>query len=113
MVVVFKHLFYKNYVGLSFYPFIILRENHYKNDTILINHERIHLQQQKEMLIIPFYLWYVCEWLCRSMLYLNWYRAYLNISFEREAYANEHNLAYLDTRKRFAFMHYIFRPTPY
>ncbi|WP_343487902.1 hypothetical protein [Allomuricauda sp. d1] len=109
MVVVFRHFFYKNYVGLSLWPFIIVKENHHKKDTVLINHERIHLKQQQELFILPFYLWYVGEWLFRSVLYLNSYRAYQNISFEREAYANEHNADYLNTRKRFAFLNYIFR----
>lgn len=109
MVVVFKHFFYKNYVGLSLWPFIIVKENHHKKDEVLINHERIHLKQQQELLILPFYLIYVGEWLLRTLLYLNSYRAYQNISFEREAYANEHDRDYLTRRRRFAFMDYIFR----
>ncbi|UJH66430.1 hypothetical protein [Allomuricauda sp. SCSIO 65647] len=109
MVVVFRHFFYKNYVGLSLWPFIIVKERHHKKDTVLINHERIHLRQQQELLILPFYLLYVAEWLLRIVLYLNAYRAYQNISFEREAYANEHDPDYLSTRKTFGFLDYLFR----
>lgn len=109
MVVVFKHFFYKNYVGLSLWPFIIVKENHHKKDAVLINHERIHLKQQQELLILPFYFLYVGEWLFRTLLYLNSYRAYQNISFEREAYANERDSDYLTNRKAFAFFDYIFR----
>ncbi|MEM9077561.1 MAG: hypothetical protein AAGC43_10995 [Bacteroidota bacterium] len=109
MIVIFKHFFYRNYVGLSLWPFIILKENGLKNDTILINHERIHLRQQRELLIIPFYVLYVAEWLLRTVLYLNTYRAYQNISFEREAYANEKNPDYLDSRKPFSFVDYLVR----
>lgn len=109
MVVVFKHFFYRNYVGLSLWPFIIVKEDRYKNDEALINHERIHLRQQQELLILPFYILYLGEWVFRTLLYLNSYRAYKNISFEREAYANEHNPQYVRNRKTFAFLDYIFR----
>ncbi len=109
MILVFKHFFYKNYVGLSVWPFIILKEGSLKADEVLINHERIHLKQQRELLILPFYLLYISEWLFRTLLYLDSYRAYQNISFEREAYANEKDMDYLSKRKAFGFVHYLTR----
>lgn len=109
MIVIFRHFFYSNYVGLSLWPFIILKEDALKDDKVLINHERIHLRQQRELLIIPFYLWYIAEWLLRTVLYLNSYRAYQNISFEREAYANEKNPDYLSKRKPYGFLDYLLR----
>lgn len=109
MILVFKHFFYRNYVGLSLWPFIILKEDSLKTDAALINHERIHLKQQRELLIIPFYVLYVAEWLLRTLLYLDSYRAYQNISFEREAYANERDMEYLSKRKSFAFFNYLTR----
>ena len=109
MVLVFKHFFRRNYVGLTLWPFIFVKEDTLKKDVILINHEKIHLKQQRELLILPFYIWYICEWLFRTLLYLNSYRAYQNISFEREAYANENNLDYVQNRKTFSFLKYIFR----
>lgn len=109
MVLVFRHLFRKNYVGLTLWPFIIVKEQEYKEDTVLINHERIHLKQQMELLIIPFYILYVGEWLFRSLLYMDSYRAYQNISFEREAYGHEKDLGYTNHRRPFAFLQYIFR----
>ena len=102
-----KHFFYKNYVGLSLWPFIILKHDGLKEDNVLINHERIHLKQQMELLIIPFYIIYVLEWLVRSLFYLSFYRGYQNISFEREAYANEHNLKYPIERRFFSFIKYL------
>lgn len=107
MILVIKHLFYKNYVGLSLWPFIILRDDTLKGDLVLINHERIHLRQQQELLIIPFYILYSLEWLLRCMLYLDGYKAYQNISFEREAYQNEKNMEYLKERSIFNFIKYI------
>ena len=73
----------------------------------LTNHEEIHSRQQKEMLILPFFLWYGLEFLFRYLQYWNWSKAYRNISFEREAYANEYNLDYLATRKKYAWFHYL------
>ncbi|SDQ05267.1 hypothetical protein [Flagellimonas zhangzhouensis] len=109
MILVFKHFFYKNYVGLSLWPFIFLKEDSLKADEVLINHERIHLKQQQELLILPFYLLYVSEWLLRTVMYLDSYRAYQNISFEREAYANEKDMEYLRKRKTFGFLRYLTR----
>ena len=67
MILVFRHFFYKNYVGLSLWPFIFLKNRSLKNDDILINHEKIHLRQQKELLIIPFYILYLLEWSVRTI----------------------------------------------
>jgi len=86
--------------GITLFPFIILREKH-KNNKIILNHESIHIEQQKELLVVGFYLWYVIEWGIRLFMKGN---AYRNISFEKEAYDNEHNLDYLKTRKRFNFL---------
>lgn len=109
MILIFKHFFYKNYVGLSLWPFIILKDNTLKEDIVLINHEKIHLRQQEELLILPFYIWYIVEWLLRSLFYLDTYKAYQNISFEREAYYNENNLDYLNQRNFFSFIKYLWR----
>ena len=70
----------------------------------LMNHERIHTAQQREMLFVFFYLAYTLEWLARLPMRGN---AYRNISFEREAYANQRNLDYLDSRRPYAWRHYM------
>ncbi|MEX0995648.1 MAG: hypothetical protein WDZ45_01210 [Flavobacteriaceae bacterium] len=72
-----------------------------------MNHERIHLRQQLELLILPFYLWYGLEFLLRLLYFRNRYKAYRNISFEREAYSNEADLYYLKRRKFWAFIGYL------
>ena len=76
-------------------------------DRYVINHERIHTAQQRELLFVPFYIIYVLEWLFRLIQYRNRNKAYLNISFEREAYKNGKNLEYLRSRKLFAWLKYI------
>lgn len=108
MILIFRHLFYRNYVGLSFWPFIILKEDRLKGDAVLINHEKIHLQQQRELLVIPFYVLYILEWLIRTAIYLDAYRAYQNLSFEREAFAHEKDLTYLDDRTPYHFINFYF-----
>jgi hypothetical protein len=109
MVIISKYFFYRNYVGLSLWPFIILKNPELSKDRVLINHERIHLRQQEELFILPFYLWYLLEWFLKTVWYLNSYKAYRNLSFEREAYSQESDPTYLDRRKRFAFTHYLWR----
>lgn len=76
-------------------------------DKNIINHERIHTAQMRELLYIPFYILYVLEWLFRLMQYGFNKSAYYNISFEREAYANGDNLDYLKSRKPFAWTNFL------
>ncbi len=71
-------------------------------DRYVINHERIHNAQMRELLWIPFYIIYVLEWLVRLIQYANWDKAYKNISFEKEAYSHGHDLGYLRRRRKFA-----------
>lgn len=74
-----------------------------------IRHERIHTAQQQEMLFVLFYVWYVIEWIVRLILHRNSYKAYRNICFEREAYANQSNPEYLQKRKLFSFTKYLWQ----
>ncbi|WP_335967295.1 hypothetical protein [Galbibacter sp. PAP.153] len=108
MILIFKYIFPKRYVGLTLWPLIILKDGSLKKDAILINHERIHLKQQVELLILPFYLLYIMEWLIGLCYYGNFVEAYRNISFEKEAYQNEWNLNYLKERPRWHFLKYVF-----
>ena len=107
MILVSKYLIPKGYSGLTIYPFVFLKHRSSKTDDVLINHERIHLRQQLEMLILPFYVLYVLEFIFRYFQYKNWYLAYVNISFERESYLNEGNLNYLNERKSWTFLKYL------
>lgn len=76
-------------------------------DKYVVNHERIHTAQQREMLFLPFYIVYVLEWLVRLIQYRNHHKAYMNISFEREAYFNGNDLGYLPRRRHFAWLRYL------
>ena len=72
----------------------------------LLNHERIHTAQQREMLFVFFYIAYFFEWIIRLFMRGN---AYRNISFEREAHGNQRNLNYLSSRPHYAWIHYMRR----
>ncbi|HEY9542968.1 MULTISPECIES: hypothetical protein [Bacteroidales] len=73
----------------------------------VLNHELIHTKQMQELLFVTFYVWYLLEWLVRLVMYRDRHKAYRNISFEREAYANQCNWDYNKERKRYAFIRYI------
>lgn len=107
MILITRHFFHSRYVGLTLWPFIFLKERALKLDQALVNHERIHLKQQQELLVLPFYGWYLLEWLIRMLYKGNRYKAYRSISFEREAYANEDNPHYLKERKPWRFLRYL------
>lgn len=69
----------------------------------VINHEKIHTAQMRELLYVPFYLIYVLEWLIRLVQFRGKvYESYYNISFEKEAYRHGEDLDYLKHRRRFS-----------
>lgn len=104
-IIINRHFVPKGYSGITLFPFIFVTKKEYLKNPYFINHEKIHLQQQKELLVIFFYIWYVTDFLLKYIKHRNWETAYRNIIFEREAYQNEHNLNYLKTRKIFGFLH--------
>lgn len=105
-MIVFSKYKLNKYIAITIWPFIIINKK-YKGNDVLINHEKIHLKQQVELLWLPFFIWYFIEFLVRYVQYKNWHLAYLNISFEREARDNECNFLYLKNRKLFSFYSYL------
>lgn len=107
ILIINKYILKKGFLGVSIWPFVILKEKTLSADPVFMNHEKIHLRQQIELLIIPFYIWYLAEFILKYIFYRNAYLAYRNISFEREAYQNEADLFYLKKRrfwKSFSFL---------
>ncbi len=92
--------------AITLYPFILLHHPHDQADAVLINHERIHIRQQAELLVLPFYVGYLLEYMAGRLRGKSHLQAYLNIRFEQEAFQNEHDLSYLSTRPRFGFRYY-------
>lgn len=119
---------FEGFVALTIWPFVFVRRSEEgKYDSVADNHEHIHGEQQQEMLgagallggllimltgslwwllLLPAYFWwYLIEYALRSMFGTG--NAYRNISFEREAYANEKDFDY--NRSPFAWLKYMKR----
>lgn len=98
------------FVGITLFPFIFIKKDYYdrvseEKREKTIRHETIHFKQQIEMLVLFFYLWYGIEYLIKMVKYGE--DAYRNLSFEREAYENEKDINYLETRTVWSFIKYI------
>ena len=91
--------------AITLWPFVFMKSADLPD--YVRNHEKIHLKQQIELLVIFFYLWYFIEFLIHFIKLKNRDLAYRRISFEREAYENHYNFNYLKERKIFSFIHYI------
>lgn len=104
MKVVFNNVLpVKGFVAMTVWPFVFIRKKYEgRNLPITMNHEKIHAVQQKELLLLGFYLVYVFEYLWKLLKYGNSNKAYMMISFEREAYEHEKDMTYLDRRKHYA-----------
>jgi hypothetical protein len=72
--------------GVTLFPFIFVRRG--VSET-LIRHEQVHLIQQIKYLIVFFYIRYILEYIINLFRFRNTQQAYLNISFEKEAYSKE------------------------
>lgn len=94
---------FKGFVAINLFGVLFVRSNA-KINAVTLNHEQIHTRQMREMLYLPFYLWYLMEWIVRLMLPGN---AYRNISLEREAYGQQTDLSYLCKRKPYGWLQYL------
>lgn len=119
MKVVYNRLIpFKGFYAITILWYIFIRKEYKRWENMavhhtMLRHEGIHEAQILDftpscfnyyvrMILgaIPFYLTYFVEWLVKLPKYKK--EAYDNISFEKEAYSNEHNSNYIMTRKRFA-----------
>jgi len=89
--------------GITLFPFIFIRG---EGDERLIRHETIHIKQYAETLILGFLLIYVWDFLYGFAKYKNYDDAYRSIRFEREAYGNELDIRYLESRRFCAWAKY-------
>lgn len=96
---------FRGYKAMTFLCFIFVRRGFVLDDND-VRHEAIHWEQQKEMLVLPFFLWYIVEFMINLFKFWDWNKAYRNISFEKEAYDFEKEKDYLSLRKRFSWFKY-------
>lgn len=103
----------------------IFRHPRYKNKALpksTYNHELIHVYQQLDFVNgneklyilggVIFYILYFIEWLIKliiSAFTFGKVKAYRSISFEQEAYNNTKEKNYSQTRRKFAWIKYIFK----
>ena len=129
MVIYNKIIPFKGYDAITIFPFIFAQEK--PLGSVVLNHEKIHLCQQLEVLVasllvalvviiafglsfwwlltaIPvYYLFYGVEYGVRYLIYRNHKEAYMNISFEQEAYLSDGDIDYLSSRELFAWVAYL------
>ncbi|MGF7080414.1 hypothetical protein ABIB50_002768 [Mucilaginibacter sp. UYCu711] len=93
-----------SYAGMALFPVILVQNKASKSDRALIRHETIHLMQQRELLVIPFYVLYSLHYLLNLFLYGNHDQAYRAIVFEKEAYQYDGDESYLNNRSTWAWV---------
>ncbi|RAW00083.1 hypothetical protein [Pseudochryseolinea flava] len=100
-----KRKIFKSYCGFSFFIFIWIYDPQ-KKDSSLIRHEKIHFLQQLELLFIFHWLLYGLFYVAARLAGHNHDKSYRSIPFEREAYAHEDNINYLNDRVAFSWVRY-------
>lgn len=80
--------------GIVLWPFIFYADR--KPNPQVRNHESIHADQIRRDGVLKFYTLYLTEYARGRWAGLSHDKAYRDISFEREAYENQHNLSYLN-----------------
>ena len=100
--------FGKNYAAINLFGVVFAKK---RLNRVALNHEYIHTLQQREMLFLFFFLRYGLEWIFRTVQYWSPTKGYYHISFEREAYMNQQNLAYRQERKLYSWVRYLRRRT--
>lgn len=104
-MILIKGIRFRRIEAIALWPFVLVKSQNPSQRTL--RHEKIHLRQQLEMLILPFYLWYVFEWMYKWWKLGDADKAYFEICFEREAYKNEDEPHYLNLRKFWNFTKYL------
>ena len=93
--------------AMALCPFILVKNLETKESQVTIHHEKIHIRQQLEMFVLPFYLVYLGFYIYYRLLGNTHTQAYLRIPFEKEAYCEESNFDYLTTRKLWGWRFFI------
>lgn len=102
-----KYIPFKGYAAINLFGLIFARKEYCPLKDHIRNHEAIHTAQMRDLLFLFFYIWYGIEWIVRLFQYWDREEAYLNISFEREAYRNQKDLSYLKYREKYRNLKYL------
>lgn len=116
-IIVNDYIPFKGFAAMTIGPWIFTRDIRKITSTVL-NHEAVHWEKEKELLILGFYLLYITFFVFNLIACLFdrqrgtradgrfrsiWKRAYYTIPFEEEAYDNEGNSEYIQHRKHYAW----------
>lgn len=125
----------KGYTAITLWPLIFARKSRKPLKAYEENHEKIHLRQQLEVLLLSaaviaaviwlsglswwwmllslavYYAGYGLDYAVRRILYRSHLEAYRNIATEQEAYLNQYDRAYLRQRRPFTWVKYLTRQT--
>jgi len=109
-----KHIPRKGFTAMTIWPYIIVRYDRKDKFTAKIErHETTHALQQKEMLLVFFFILYGLEWVLKlPFCKFDTERAYMSISFEQEAYEHQQEVYYNEVRRHYAWAKYVFTLTP-
>ena len=131
MIIYNRLIPFGGFQAMAFWPFIFSKSRLMSDRRK--NHERIHLRQQREVMLVSlipmlvlcltclswwwmtavlfvYYLLYGIEYVIRLLVHGK-KEAYRNISFEQEAIIYERDFYYLKERMRFAWIKFIGRKT--
>ena len=102
--------------AINLFGIIFVRQGR-RADSELLRHEAIHTKQMREMGYLPFYVWYLAEWVLRFLFAVltlpivtkngrrhHLHNAYAHLLFEREAYRHASEADYLSHRKHYAWL---------
>jgi hypothetical protein len=107
LIAIIRHAAFIPARGMALFPFILVKYPQDLTNARLIRHEYIHIWQQIELLIIPFYLLYLLNYFWNRIKGLGHHEAYLNIYFEKEAFMNDDDEEYLLKRRLWSSFKYI------
>jgi hypothetical protein len=102
-----KMIPFRGFSAINLFGVVFARKECEPLNAFTVHHEQIHTEQMRELGYIPFYLWYVLEWLVKLCFYGK--QAYYHISFEQEAYIYMDCPGYVLVRDHYSFLKYIKR----
>ncbi len=94
--------------AITIRPYIFIRDAN-DTDAELFSHELTHYKQEKEVHFFGFAIIYGLNYLVQLAIKRDSYDAYESVCFEREATYYEKDLNYLNKRKKFGWIRFIFK----
>lgn len=114
-----KYLEWFSSLGMAHLGFLVLvKDKEHKHHQEILNHELIHIAQQRETLVVMWYIFYILDWLYKFLFHTqlfkkgggfisSFWKAYKKITFEREAFYYEKDYNYLNIRRHFNWVKFL------